>query len=293
MNIRDLTYLVALAETTHFGKAAEKCFVSQPALSMQIKKLETYLGVTLLERTNKSVMLTAIGKDMAERARIILQQTQEMREIAKSAADPYCGQLKLGIFPTLAPYLLPHIIAPISKQFPNIAMYLVENQTASLIEELQAGKIDAAILALPVSDAGFSSTVLFAEEFLLAVAKNHPLAKSKTVKPDKLAEHELLLLDEGHCLREQALSFCQRVSAQETTNFRATSLETLRHMVAAGLGMTLIPKLACKANDNVAYIPFHSSKPSRTLGLVWRKTHPKGIVLEEMGTLIKKIMAKG
>lgn len=287
MNIRDLKYLVALKEHGHFGKAADACFVSQPALSMQIKKLEEYLGVQLLERTNKSVMFTAIGESMIERAELILNEAEEMKSLARAAADPFGGDMHLGIFPTLAPYFLPHVTPKLNKKFPRLSIFLLEEKTGVLLQKLQQGKIDAAIVALPAQDNHLESMPLFEEEFLLAVPGKHELAKRKLIKPEDLADQTLMLLEEGHCLREQALSFCYRTKATENQCFRATSLETLRHMVASGLGMTLMPKLACQAKDGVTYIPFKSPKPSRTIGVVWRTTSAKQQAIVEIAELLK------
>ncbi|OGT42684.1 MAG: DNA-binding transcriptional regulator OxyR [Gammaproteobacteria bacterium RIFCSPHIGHO2_12_FULL_40_19] len=292
MNIRDLQYLVALADYRHFGKAADSCFVSQPALSMQIKKLEKHLGIQLLERTNKSVMLTPTGAILAERARLILNQVNELREIAKSAKDPFSGELTIGIIPTLAPYLLPHIIPKLSAAFPKLEIYLIEEQTAFLIEKLKQGKLDTAILALPISESVFTISPLFEEEFMLALAPTHALAKRKTIKQSDLQNTNLVLLEEGHCLREQALAICHMVNAQENKNFRATSLETLRHMIAAGVGSTLIPLLACQPDDGICYVPFSKPKPFRTIGMLWRTASTKVIVLNDIATHVRKIMAK-
>ncbi len=291
MNIRDLKYLVALMDHRHFGKAADACFVSQPALSMQIKKLETHLGVQLLERTNKSVMLTAIGSELGGRARDVIRQVDEMREIAKSAADPYSGELRLGIFPTLAPYLLPHIMPALTKKFPRLSFLLREEQTALLIDKLRRGEIDAALLALPTEN-GLTSVPLFSEDFFLAVPEAHRFAKKKFIDQKELKDEQLLLLEDGHCLREQALSFCYQLHAKENQNFRATSLETLRHMVAAEVGMTLIPHLACKKNDGVVYLPFKHSAPRREIGMVWRNTCARQQVLNDIAAQIKTVMTK-
>lgn len=292
MNTRDLQYLVALDEHRHFGKAAEASFVSQPGLSMQIKKLEETLGIKLVERINKSVILTDAGVMIAERARHILQQVEELQNFAKSVKDPFSGELKIGIIPTLAPYLLPLIIPSLSKKFPKVSFYLVEEQTALLIEKLKTGKLDAAFLAPPVTETGFISSMLFKEEFLLAVSKTHDLAKRKAVKQNDLDNQTVLLLEEGHCMREQTLALCHKMKAAEAQNFRATSLETLRHMVATGNGVTLMPKLAEQQNDNISYIPFNSPKPVRTIGLYWRVSTAKKPLLENMVTQIKQIMAR-
>lgn len=292
MNIRNLKYLVSLVEHQHFGKAAEACFVSQPALSMQIQKLEEVLGIKLLERTNKSVLFTEDGLVIAERARNILNQVEEVREFAKLAKDPYSGKLKIGIFPTLAPYLLPLIIPTLSRKFPKLSFYLIEEQTALLTEKLKTGKLHAAFLALPITEKNFTTTPLFDEEFLLAVPGSHSLAKLKTVKQNDLNSKTLLLLEEGHCMREQALALCQKSNANETHNFRATSLETLRHMVAAGVGMTLMPKLACNTTKNISYVPFNMPKPVRSICLAWRETSVKHQLLEEISNQIKNIICK-
>ncbi len=292
MNLRDLTYLVALAEHRHFGKAAETCFVSQPALSMQIKKLERYLGVQLLERTNKSVLLTEIGIVLAEKARQILTQVDELKETAKLAKDPYSGDLRIGIIPTLAPYLLPYIMQPLSSAFPKLTLYLVEEQTAAIVKQLKEGKLDTIILALPILEDGFVTSPLFEEEFMLAVSGHHPFSKRKKIRQADLANENLLLLEDGHCLREQALALCQAANAFESKSFRATSLETLRHMVASGSGMTLIPQLACKTNDGITYLPFNQPKPSRVIGILWRISSAKEKLLNDIADKIKKIMSK-
>jgi len=282
MNIKDLKYLVALAEHGHFGKAAEASFVSQPALSMQIMKLEETLGVKLLERNNKSVLLTDHGVMIVERARHILNQVDEVKEIAKQAKDPFAGEFRMGIFPTLAPYLLPLIIPKLSKKYPKLSFYLVEEQTASLIDKLKQGKLDAALLAVPVSEKSFDHALLFEEEFLLAVSANDPLAKSKSMNQQQLQGKNLLLLDEGHCMRDQALAVCHRMKAKEAQGFRATSLETVRHMVIANAGMTLMPRLACHAGRHIAYVPFQKPKPVRSIGFYWRENSAKRVLLDAM-----------
>lgn len=293
MNIRDLKYLIALMEHQHFGKAAEACFVSQPALSMQIKKLEASLGVTLLERSNKPVMLTDIGKKLCEHAHQILYQVDEMYELAKNEKDPYSSELKLGVIPTLAPYLLPHIMPVLAKKFPRLLFYLVEEQTHVLVEKLKSGKLDAALLALPVNESNFHCESLFKEEFLLAVSHAHPLAKRKTISQADLKDKTLLLLEEGHCLRDQALDICFQVKASESVSFRATSLETLRHMVAMDTGMTLIPRLAQKKNDGISYLSFVKHKPSREIALCWRKSSVKVDLLKELAELVSEIDLSG
>lgn len=288
MNIRDLKYLIAVADHKHFGKAAEVCFVSQPALSMQIKKLEESLGVILIERTNKRIFFTEIGKLIVQEARDILYRVETLQEIANQSKDPFCGELHLGIIPTLAPYLLPLIIPGLSTRFPKLTLYLVEETTLNLLTKLNEGKLDGALLALP-TEGDFSVHPLFDEEFVLAVPIEHPLAKQKIAAFSDLENKTLLLLEDGHCLRDQALEVCHRANASESKNFRATSLETLRHMVATGVGITLMPKLSCRSNDGVCYLPFKSPKPMRTIGLIWRESTAKKILLEHLIDHIKAV----
>lgn len=293
MNLKDLKYLVALGEHQHFGKAATACFVSQPALSMQIKKLEETLGVQLLERTNKSVMLTESGINIIQYAKQVLSQVDEIHEIAKSSKDPYAGELKIGIFPTLAPYLLPHIMPGLSKKFPKLSFYLIEQQSKVLLEQLKNGELHAIFLALPIADTNLQVQPLFSEEFFLCASNQHALANKKNIQEKDLNEQDILLLEEGHCLRDQALSYCHRIQAKETQSFRATSLETLRHMVSAQVGVTLVPKLACTENASLVYIPFKESKPTRSIGLVWRTSTAKQLLLGEVGDCIKDLLRKG
>jgi LysR family transcriptional regulator, hydrogen peroxide-inducible genes activator len=292
MNIRDLKYLVSVADHGHFGKAAEACFVSQPALSMQIKKLEDTLGIQLIERTSKKIFLTDIGQLITQQARDILSRVEAMQEIASLARDPFCGELHLGVIPTLAPYLLPYIIPGLSKMFPKLTIYLAEETTSNLLLKVSQGKLDAALLALPVVDENFFASPLFEEEFVLAIPPNHALARKKIAKLSNLENKILLLLEDGHCLRDQALTVCHKVNASESKRFRATSLETLRHMVASKAGITLMPKLACRSNDSVCYLPFNSPKPKRTIGMIWRPSTGKKILLENIVNQIRKLMIK-
>lgn len=290
MNLRDLKYLVALADFGHFGKAAQYCCVSQPALSMQIMKLEDLLGIALLERNKNSILLTNIGKIIVEHARKIIAQIEEVKWLAQQAKDPFSGELTLGIIPTFGPYLLPHIIPELTKTFPKITFYLVEEQTAHLIEKLKQGKIEVALLALPISEPNLTTSPLFQEEFMLAVHHTHGLAKRKKIKSSDLKNQTLFLLEEGHCMRDQTLEFCHQARAVEENRFKATSMETLRHMVAANVGITLIPKLACNKNNEICYIPFNAPKPMRTAGMVWRSSSTKTQLLESIVCCIKETM---
>lgn len=291
MNLRDLQYLIALAKHRHFGKAAQACFVSQPALSMQIKKLEASLGVQLLERTSKQVLITEAGLAIATRAQAILNQTEELHEVARLSADPRRSKLKLGIIPTLAPYLLPHIIPELATTFPELQLYLTEEQTVFLLKKLRNGELDAVIVSTPVLEPDFIVSPLFKEEFFVATSHSHRFANCQAIKLADFKNEPLLLLEEGHCLREQAFALCHQANAK-TQNFWATSLETLRHMVAIGVGITLMPKLACKTNDGVCYIPFidHHSKFSRSIAIVWRASTAKENLLNDIASDIKQIM---
>ena len=290
MNLRDLNYLVVLAEQGHFGKAAAKCFISQPTLSMQIKKLEQELGIALLERGSKSVLLTEVGVKVVEHARQILQQAGQLREVAALARDPEAAELRVGIIPTLAPYFLPQVIYPIIQTFPRLKLYLFEEQTAHLTTRLAQGTLDAAIVALPVIAPEYSAQHLFDEVFRLAVPFGHPLGKRKIIKPGDLANEKLLLLEEGHCLRDQALALCAQANALESRSFQGTSLETLRHMVAAGMGVTLMPELACTSSEQISYVAFAPPKPQRAIGMLWRTSSVKIQLLTAVSGLIKQIM---
>ncbi len=276
MNLRDLRYLVALADLRHFGKAAEACFVSQPTLSTQIRKLEDELGVSLVERAPRKLMLTAAGQDVVLRARRIVAEVEEMRESARRSRDPEAGSLRLGVFPTLGPYLLPHVVPQLRERFPQLEMLLVEEKSDVLLARLREGKLDASLLALPLHDEQLHVEFLFEEPFVLAAPRQHALASQSSLTMAQLSDETLLLLEDGHCLRDQALDVCRLSGARERTGFRATSLETLRQMVAAGVGVTLLPALSVQAPitqpANIQLVPFRAPAPSRRIGMVWRKS---------------------
>jgi len=287
VNLRDLKYLVAVAEHRHFGRAAEACFVSQPTLSTQLKKLEEELGVTLIERTNRQVMLTPVGADIVIRAQQVLRDVNELVNAAEEYADPLGGEFSLGIIPTVAPYLLPKILGPMRKAFPNLQIKLTEGQTAVISRMLRDGELDAVILALPLHEDNVIETELYREPFYLAVSRHHPKAKKKTASLDDLDNEEVLLLEDGHCLRDQALEVCASHNAVENTNFRATSLETLRQMVAADAGITLMPELAVGArSSSVHYLPFRGTPPHRNIGLCWRQSSTRGALLEQLAEVL-------
>jgi LysR family transcriptional regulator, hydrogen peroxide-inducible genes activator len=276
MNLRDLTYLIALADHRHFGRAASACFISQPTLSTQIRKLEEELGVALFERTPRKVMLTPVGMDIAERARRIVSDVEQMKEAARRSQKPEAGTVRLGIFPTLGPYLLPHVIPGIRERFPELQLLLVEEKSDLLLARLRDGRLDAALLAEPVHDDQLHAEFLFEEPFLLAVPQQHPFAQRGSLAIDDLAHEDLLLLEDGHCLRQQTLDVCHLSGASEKTEFRATSLETLRQMVAANVGMTLLPSLAVQPPvaqpPSIRLLSFKDSQPSRRIAMFWRRS---------------------
>lgn len=296
MNLRDLEYLVAVADHGHFGKAAAACFVSQPTLSTQLRKLEHELGVTLVERGPRSNLLTPVGEQVVAQARGVLEGVATIEGLAARARDPRTGRLRLGIFPTLAPYLLPHVVPALHARLPDVVLQLVEAKSAQLLEDLRHGRLDAAVIAAPLTDPVLATAPLFREDFLLAVPRSHPLAADAGPLPlADLAGEELLLLDEGHCLRDQALAVCGQAQADEAEGFRATSLETLRHMVATGGGVTLLPRLAVlppvPANDAVALREFTDPAPSRELLLVWRAASGRDDVMAEVADALRSGVA--
>ncbi len=289
MNLRDLRYLVALAEHKHFGRAAEASFVSQPTLSTQIRKLEEELGVALVERTSRKVLLTEVGREIAQRAREVLNEVEQIRQIARRTKDPESGTVRLGIFPTLGPYLLPHVVPRIRERFPRLELLLVEEKTETVLRQLREGRLDAGVLAQPIHDDQLHQEFLFEEPFLLAVPEHHPLAARKQLRLEDLADQSLLLLEEGHCLRDQALAVCQLAGAGEKSGFRATSLETLRQMVAANVGVTLLPTLAVKPpvarSGDIHLIEFRGHAPSRRIAMVWRKSSAMAPFLKRLAEL--------
>jgi len=291
MNLRDLQYLVALAEARHFGRAALRCHVSQPTLSAQLRKLEEFLGVTLIERRPRRVGLTPAGEAVVERARRMLRDAEDIRALARASQDPLGGQLKLGLIPTLGPYLLPRVAPRITRALPKLQLMLYEFQTAPLVDRVVQGELDVAILALPADTKGLVTRSLFAEAFLVAMPEHHRLGERKRLKPADLAGEKLLLLEEGHCLRDQALEVCERAGTEEQS-FRATSLETLRQMVAAGLGITLLPRLAAEgpfaSARGLTVRPFSPPAPSRDIGAAWRRSTSRGAAIAAVCDIISK-----
>ncbi len=295
INFRDLRYLVAVTDHRHFGRAAASCYVSQPTLSTQIKKLEAYLGVQLVERTNKQVMLTPTGHMIAERARRVLNEVADIVDTARAAGDPMTGDLRLGLIPTIGPYLLPHLVPELRDAYPRLRPLLYEEQTARLLDRLRRGELDAAVMAVPVADEGLLHADLFSEPFYLALPSHHALASREVVDVADLEAEQILLLEEGHCLRDQALEVCSMVGAREDVGFRATSMETLRQMVASGAGVTLLPALAAAANDTVPnhgaieLRPFRAPAARREMALFWRRGSAREPTIRAVAEVIRDL----
>ena len=287
MNLQDLRYAVAVDDHRHFGRAAEACFVSQPTLSSQLRKLEDELGVALFERAPRNVMPTAVGRLILHHARGVLVEVDQIEALAKAAAEPGAATLQIGVFPTLAPYFLPRIVPAIHAELPRLRLILLEEKTELLLSRLRRGQIDMALLALPVAGDDLHGMRLFDEPFHLAVSDRHRLAGCTSVSAADLEQESLLLLDDGHCLRDQALEFCRNNAVGESREFRATSLETLIQMVATDMGITLVPEMAIReAPRHLRFIPFSEPGPHRTIGLVWRRKASQHAFFEQIGTLM-------
>ncbi|HMK84372.1 MAG TPA: LysR substrate-binding domain-containing protein [Steroidobacteraceae bacterium] len=296
MNLKDLKYLVALADTGHFGRAAERTFVSQPTLSAQLKKLEEYLGVKLVERQPKHVQLTDVGKQIVARARRMLSESEEIIALARNNTDPLSGKLKVALIPTIGPYLLPRVMQRVRKALPHLGLMLYEHQTEPLLKRLRDGELDLGIVALPVNDEGLETRELYKEAFTVALPNGNPLAHKSSLKVADLKGQTLLLLEDGHCLRDQALEVCSRVDIREPEDFRATSLETLRQMVVAGLGITLLPELAVDApfgtQRGLAVRPFAKPAPLRTVGAAWRKSSTRVAAIAAVCDVVEEVVGR-
>ena len=278
VKLRDLQYLSAIDEYKHFGKAAQACFVSQPTLSGQLMKLEEHLGLQLVERHRRNVMLTPVGEQLVKEARKVLQAANSFESSAKALLDPLAGDLHLGLIPTLAPYLLPHIMADLNHGLPNINFFLHENQTKVLLQQLDEGKLDVLILPYLDEMEKFESYHLFDEPLVLATPKDHALSAKKDLSLSVLDGEKILTLADGHCLKDQAMGYCFAAGAKEDNSFQATSLETLRHMVASGMGITMLPALAASGNvasDNISYCQFQQPQPVRGISLVIRPNYSR------------------
>ena len=288
LTFKQLRYFDALARHGHFGRAADACAISQPALSMQIKELEENLNTELFERSARQVRLTSFGEEFAIRARDILRSVNELGDMARASQDRLVGRLRIGVIPTIAPYLLPTIIGDLSQLHAGLEIHVRETQTAKLIQELSEGRLDTAIVALPISEPSLTEVELFSEQFVLV----RPSADAGKPVPsrEKLREMRLLLLEEGHCFRDQALSFCNLRTAAPRELLDGSSLSTLVQMVGAGIGVTLIPEMAVDVETRSADVSidrFRSPQPSRSIGMVWRNSSPLASQLEQISDIVR------
>ncbi|MGI9451120.1 MAG: LysR substrate-binding domain-containing protein [Geminicoccaceae bacterium] len=290
MTLKQLRYFSALAETLHFGRAAKLCHITQPALSMQIRDLEANLGLTLIERGSSGLLLTQEGHDVARRAHDILLAVQDLTEAASHHRHPLSGKLRLGVIPSVGPYLLPKILPKIHESYPELRLNLRESQTQYLVADLIDGHLDLLILALPVEPDEIETMPLFDDQFSVALPPKHALSSREKIDQDELEGEHLLLLEEGHCLRDQALEVCQTAHTDE---FRASSLSTVIQMVANGYGVTILPALSLPAEvdtkDDIHIVPFAEPVPSRTIGLAWRQTSPHKPEFEAFGNFIRDL----
>lgn len=288
VTLKQLRYFDAVTRTGHFGRAAESCAISQPAMSMQIKELEETLGVSLFDRSARKVRLTTFGEEFAVRVREVLRATDELGDMARAAREGLMGRLRLGIIPTIAPYLLPTLIGDLTERHAGLDIHVRESLTPRLLQELSDGRIDAAIVALPISEPAFTEVALFSENFLLV--RPGDAGDDPVPSPASLREMRLLLLEEGHCFRDQALSFCHIRSALPRETLDGSSLSTLVQMVGAGIGVTLIPEMAADVETRSAEVSlarFAEPQPARTVGMIWRKTSPLAPQLAEVAELVR------
>ncbi|WP_298815708.1 hydrogen peroxide-inducible genes activator [uncultured Roseibium sp.] len=289
ITLKQLRYFEALARHGHFGRAAEACAISQPALSMQIKEMEDVLGATLFERGARQVRLTHFGEVAVERARDILRSADELGDLARASRERLVGRFRIGVIPTIAPYLLPKVIGNLKESYPELDIHVRETVTPKLIQELKEGRLDTAIVALPVSESSLEEIPLIQESFVLvrtAGEANLPLPNA-----DSLKEMRLLLLEEGHCFRDQALSFCNLPSGPPREVLDASSLSTLVQMVSAGMGVTLIPEMAVPVETRSAPVSvsrFETPEPNRTIGMVWRRSSPLASQLTEIADIVRR-----
>jgi LysR family hydrogen peroxide-inducible transcriptional activator len=295
ITLRQLRYLSALAKHGHFGRAAEACTVTQPALSMQIRDLERTLGVAVVERRPGDVMLTDVGREIARRGEAVLTASRDLVDFARHRSGLLTGRLTLGVIPSLAPYLLPRILPLLQSRFPELRLELRETQTRQLIEDIKSGALDAAMLALPVVEPDIDAIALFEDLFLLAVPANDPRKENARVAAADIDQSRLILLEDGHCLRDQALAFCATAARGQMpgtgTVFGASSLSTVMQMVASGYGVTLIPQIAAdveRRDDRVKFLRLQNPQPGRNIGLVFRRTSPRKADFAALGEVVKE-----
>jgi LysR family transcriptional regulator, hydrogen peroxide-inducible genes activator len=293
LSFRQLRYLKALAEHRHFGRAAAACAVSQPALSMQIRELEKQLGTELVERRPGDVLLTGIGREVLRRAEMILAAERDLVDLARHQGRPLTGRLALGVIPTLAPYVLPKLLSALQARYPHLQVELRETQTHALLAELDHGALDVLMLALPVLDAEVETLRLFDDPFLLAVPAGDSCSRATRVSATDIDPRRLLLLEEGHCLRDQALAYCSDTRRDGVLGLGATSLATILQMVASGYGVTLVPQVAVDVevrDERIKLLRFASPQPGRTVGLAWRRTSPRKVEFVALGQIVTKVL---
>lgn len=292
--LRQLRYLVAVVDRCHFGQAAAACNVSQSTLSAGIQELEDLLGAPLLERTKRSVVPTALGRDLADRSRELLKGAEELMDVAQAAREPMAGPLHLGVIPTIGPFLLPRALPKLREAFPKLQLYLREDQTARLLERLDAGELDAVLLALPYALGDLEVLDLGEDRFSVVYPADHHLPATGAATPTDIASENLLLLEDGHCLRDQALAACELESARRNTAFNGTSLHTLAQMVANGLGVTLMPQMALDAGIvrglDVAVRPMVEGTSHRRIGLAWRRTSARRETFRQLGEALRPFL---
>lgn len=295
VSLRQLRYLTALAEAGNFRRAAAACHVTQPALSTQVQLLEEGLGVSLVERGRRGAVMTAAGEEVVRRGRAILEDVAAIEDYARGMRDPFTGPLRLGVIPTIGPYLLPDLMPDLNRRYPALQLFMREEQTERLLDSLREGRLDLALLALPVPGDDLESAVLFEDRFLVAAPPGHPFAKADTVDLGALADESLLLLEDGHCLRDQALAVCALDGPVNEGDFRATSLATLVQMVASGLGVTLLPEMARRreagTDGRLTIRPLTPPEPGRQIGLLWRRTSGRKAEFRELAGVISEVHA--
>jgi LysR family hydrogen peroxide-inducible transcriptional activator len=301
MTLTELRYVVAVARERHFGRAAEACFVSQPTLSVAVKKLEDELDVKLFERGSSEVSVTPLGEEIVRQAQSVIEQAAAIKQIAKRGKDPVSGPLRLGVIYTVGPYLLPELVRHAIERVPQMPLVLQENFTSKLLDMLRNGELDAAILAEPFPDTGLAVAPLYEEPFVIAVPKKHPLGKRKRITAEELKRETMLLLGTGHCFRDHVLEVCPEYARFASDaegirkSFEGSSLETIKYMVASGMGVTVVPQLSLPAEPDrhITYIPFAPPVPTRRIVLVWRRTYTRYEAIAALRNAIYACELKG
>lgn len=297
--LRQLEYLIAVVDLCHFGHAAERCHVTQSTLSAGLRELETLLQAELVERTRRKVQPTPLGLEIADKARVVLDGARDIAETATAASQPLSGRMRLGVIPTIGPFVLPRVLAGLREAYPDLKLYLKEGRSSDVLDQLNRGDLEAAIIALPFEIGNLASMTLGDDAFWVAVPRSHALAKKKTISPADLPVDELLMLEDGHCLRDHALAACDlsslKTGARESGNFESSSLYTLAEMVANGLGVTFLPEIALSSGmintDNIEVRPLKTSGAPRQIGLVWRKSFGRDLDIAALGAYLRGRMA--